>query len=284
MGYILAFPLIFLEAFSFSRFRNKSIRIVNYLLLALIFIAFFISSVDIPYFNYNFARLSAVIFEWASDTSMIISMIIEEPSYIIYTGVFVLFFALYSYLSFKASRRLSESEIKIINTKTISINIISFLLATFFVFFAMRGRTDSPIRINHAFFSNNSFYNQLGLNPVFTLLKSAKQNSSIKVIDDKKAIENTQSYLGITNSQHPNFPLSRTLQNDSSIKSPNIVMVIMESMSANKLTQFGNREGLTPFLDSLATKSINFKNIYSAGRHTCDGIFASLYSYPAVLR
>ena len=124
----------------------------------------------------------------------------------------------------------------------------------------------------------------MGLNPVFTLLKSAKQNSSIKVIEDQKAIKNTQLYLGIKNSQYPNFPLSRKIESDSTIKSPNIVMVIMESMSASKLSQFGNQENLTPFLDSLATKSINFKNIYSAGRHTCNGILASLYAYPAVLR
>jgi len=284
MGYILVIPLIILFISSFFKSGITSIKVVNYLILFLIFIAFFISSADIPYFNYNFSRISAVIFEWTSDTSIILSMIIEEPSYIVYSVVFLFIFSIYVYLSLQFFKRICKKSIPSPDLRTVFISILSFIIGLSFVFAAMRGRVDSPIRINHAFFCNNSFYNQLGLNPVFTLLKSAKQSSSIKLIDDKIAISNTQKYLKISEPSNQGFPLSRKIVSDSLEKSPNIVLVIMESMSANKLSQFGNQEKLTPFLDSLANVSLNFKNIYSAGRHTCNGIFASLYSYPAILR
>jgi len=286
MGYILVLPLLILEIFSFSKYRNQLIKYSNYYILSLIFIAFFISSADIPYFNYNFARISAVIFEWISDTGIIISMIIEEPSYAIYTLLFFLFFTSYAFLSFKASKRTQKQALLPNNKKTIIINGLTFLVTFFLIFLTMRGRIDSPIRINHAFFCNNSFYNQLGLNPVFTLLKSAKQNASIKIYDSELALKKTQKYLEIEK-QNNSFPLARKIESDnpdSTFKTPNIVLIIMESMSANKLTQFGNNDNLTPFLDSLAEYSINFKNIYSAGRHTCNGVFSVLYSYPAVLR
>ena len=46
---------------------------------------------------------------------------------------------------------------------------------------------------------------------------------------------------------------------------------------------FGNTKNLTPFLDSLASKSLLFTNFYSSGIHTNHGMFATLYSFPAIL-
>ena len=52
----------------------------------------------------------------------------------------------------------------------------------------------------------------------------------------------------------------------------------MESMSANYMKRFGNKHNLTPFLDSLSQQSWFFTNAYSAGIHTNNGIFSTLYS------
>lgn len=285
MGYILAVPFLLLSLFSFTKWKTQSIVWSNRFILLLILIAFLISSADIPYFDYNFARISAVIFEWISDTGIILSMIMEEPTYLVYTLVFVVSYALYFIASKVFLRKNKETQPALKNKYfRISLNIVLSLIGFFMIFLSMRGRLDSPIRINHAFFSNHSFYNQLGLNPTFTLLKSLKQNASIKVLDDKVAVSNTQDLLGIEQAYIPEFPISRAIKGDSIKSEANVVLVIMESMSADKMQQFGNEKNLTPFLDSLAMHSLNFKNIYSAGRHTCDGIFATLYSYPTVLR
>jgi len=58
----------------------------------------------------------------------------------------------------------------------------------------------------------------------------------------------------------------------------------MESMSAAKMSRYGNTDNLTPFLDSLANNALCFDNIYSAGIHTFNGIYATLFSYPAIFR
>ena len=58
----------------------------------------------------------------------------------------------------------------------------------------------------------------------------------------------------------------------------------MESMSANYMGTFGNKNGLTPNLDSLCKVSWLFKNAYSAGIHTNNGVFSTLYSFPALKR
>jgi phosphoglycerol transferase MdoB-like AlkP superfamily enzyme len=58
----------------------------------------------------------------------------------------------------------------------------------------------------------------------------------------------------------------------------------MESMSAAKMNRHGNPYGITPFLDSISTKGYYFENTYSAGIHTFNGIFSTLFSYPALFR
>jgi phosphoglycerol transferase MdoB-like AlkP superfamily enzyme len=62
----------------------------------------------------------------------------------------------------------------------------------------------------------------------------------------------------------------------------NVVIVLMESMSAAKMSRNGNPDRLTPFLDSLTTQGCYFENAYSAGIHTYNGIFSTLFSFPAL--
>lgn len=58
----------------------------------------------------------------------------------------------------------------------------------------------------------------------------------------------------------------------------------MESMSAELLGHFGNPEQLTPFLDSIAVRSLCFNRFFSAGTHTNHAIHSVLYSYPALMK
>lgn len=64
----------------------------------------------------------------------------------------------------------------------------------------------------------------------------------------------------------------------------NVVLVFMESMSAELLGHFGNPEHLTPFLDSIAVRSLCFNRFFSAGTHTNHAIHSVLYSYPALMK
>ncbi len=279
MGYILFLPAVLLSILSFTKINLY--KAVHYFILFLVFIAFFISSADIPYFNFNFSRLTAVVFEWASDAGIIFTMVTEEPSYFLYTIVLLVLFALYVFLS----RNFTKNK----NTNTVhTSNRWSYiglsLVGLFFAILSIRGGIDGPIRINHSFFCNNSFYNQLGLNPSFSLLKSLKQQKALAIIDDKVATANMLNYLGVKKLSTEECLIARETRSEKSPLKKNIVLVLMESMSANKMSRFGNKNNLTPFLDSLANQSYSFDNIYSAGIHTCNGIFSTLYSYPTVLR
>jgi phosphoglycerol transferase MdoB-like AlkP superfamily enzyme len=62
------------------------------------------------------------------------------------------------------------------------------------------------------------------------------------------------------------------------------VLVMMESMSTAKMQRFGNGDVLTPFLDSLAGAAWSFDNIWSAGIHTYNGIYSTLFGQPALMK
>ncbi|NQV98887.1 MAG: LTA synthase family protein, partial [Rhodospirillales bacterium] len=57
-------------------------------------------------------------------------------------------------------------------------------------------------------------------------------------------------------------------------KNVNVVLVTIESLSADYLGAFGNKLGITPELDKLANQGLLFKNIYATGTRTVRGLEA----------
>ena len=60
----------------------------------------------------------------------------------------------------------------------------------------------------------------------------------------------------------------------------NIVLIAVESLSADFLAAYGNGEGITPNLDSLIGKSLVFDNLYAAGNRSVRGLEALTLCLP----
>ena len=71
----------------------------------------------------------------------------------------------------------------------------------------------------------------------------------------------------------------------SAIKTPpNIVLIIMEGMSARLMEHFGcSEQNLTPFLDSIFNQSLSFPHCYSVGQRTQLGLSGIFNSFPSLL-
>lgn len=61
---------------------------------------------------------------------------------------------------------------------------------------------------------------------------------------------------------------------------PHLIMITVESLSADFLGGFGNRQQLTPNLDRLAQEGISFQNLYAVGTRTVRGLEALSLSIP----
>ena len=287
-SYILALPFLI---FTFQFINNKNFKVINKILFYYIFIffsiSFLVSAADIPYFNQFYTRFSITAFEWFNSPVFVCKMILQEPSYYLYIIPYIIsIFVFYKILKviFKFN-----TDFKSTSRVYLKVLISAFFLVVLFL--GIRGRIDekSPIRVGTAYFCNNPFLNQLGLNPNFTLIRSCldnkkEDNKSINLVIDSVALKNVQHYLNIKK-PNVNFPLLRKQTMDSIVnKKINVVVIMMESMSAAKMKRHGNTDNLTPFLDGIANEGYYFENTYSSGIHTFNGIFSTLFSYPALFR
>lgn len=75
-------------------------------------------------------------------------------------------------------------------------------------------------------------------------------------------------------------PNGRTKYNGGSENRPNIVLITLESMSADYMNHFGNTKTITPTLDSLYAVSLSFDSLYATGNRTVRGLEALTLSLP----
>ncbi|MDR1793330.1 MAG: sulfatase-like hydrolase/transferase [Bacteroidales bacterium] len=286
-GYIMFFPFLALSVMHIvGKFSRIALKITQIWISVLFGLTFVVSATDIPYFNQFFARFSVTAFQWMDSPLFLFKMIAQEPRYYVYffvlLAILVLFFIILN-RQFKHFQgiRFEKSTIK---TKLILSG--SYVLILGLIFVSMRGRiaAKSPIHTGTAYFCNDPFFNQLGLNPTFTLMDSFSTSSSEnpKLMQSADALRLTQSFLGI-DTLFEQSPLKRYIETQSQIKhKKNVILVIMESMSAARMSRFGNTQNLTPFLDSLARNGYSFDNTWTAGIHTYNGIFSTLCSFVAL--
>lgn len=286
-GYILLLPYITLTIYSLIKPRINKIKTVVFFYILIFFsLSLTLCAIDVPFFNQFFSRLSVTALEWINSPVFIFKMVFQEPKYWIITIPLILCV----FVFYKILKRIFNESFENNHTKT-SVHIIRSVIFLFFILVGIRGRVEekSPIRVGTAYFSNNAFLNQLGLNPNFTFIRSyldskKERNKRIQLIDEKIAITNVQKYLHIDSIDN-NFPILRE-ENISGNKKNNynVVVVMMESMSAAKMKRHGNKNNLTNFLDSISNEGCYFENTYSAGIHTFNGIFGTLFSMPALFR
>lgn len=256
-------------------------------------IAFSISAANVPYFQYFFTNINSSIFNWFGYAGTTGGMIFGESAYIlpILCGIFSIIFIWIANIKIArrfATRAEKEAPLQYSVKSLASYSLVGLVLIGLCAF-GIRGRTGyNPIKVSQAYYCQDAFLNQLGISATFNLLTSymddmRKENRPIALLDDQEAIKNMQQYLN-RNGIDSISPLARKVTYaDSAVNKKNVVMVLMESMSARLMQSYGQEKPLTPFLDSLYQQSQSYKNFYSSGIHTNHGITATLYSFPTVL-
>jgi phosphoglycerol transferase MdoB-like AlkP superfamily enzyme len=289
--YIISIPFLLYSLVSIFNLRFKifSNFIISYLII-LFSLGLLICFADVPYyaqfaarFNYNALKLdtSAVIFK----------TIFEDFRHILFIILYLISVITFSFFILKIHKYVIKERWISERISGLRFHLKTFLFSIFLaavIFLGIRGRVStSPIRWGTAFTSEYPFANHLGLNPVFTFFRSyldEKDSDNIRfnLIDEEYAGNNVKQYFNITDTSIYNSPLARKYPNDGKPLNCNLVMIIMESMTAHKMGTYGNPDHLTPFLDSIVTKSLLFRNFYSDGIHTYSGIYASLYGFPTL--
>lgn len=135
--------------------------------------------------------------------------------------------------------------------------------------------------------NENIYVNELSKNGVFSLFAAYRSNelnyntfypnmggdSAYAVIRNELAQPNAT----FTSSDIKN--IYRQI-NDSGNTKPNIVLIAIESFSADFLAHYGNTQHITPVYDALMDSSINFSNLYATGTRTVRGMEALTLCVP----
>lgn len=280
IAYLLVIPYVIWVISEFYTSKKSLLyKASMYITIFGIVIALMVGVANVAYFEYFQSHITQAVLSWMGTPGSVLSLIFSESQYLISLILFLIATSIIVYIVVRIfrSRMLALEEPVLRTSKYVGVVLLSAL-----VFLSLRGRIDAPLREGDAFFSVDPFYNQLGLNPVFTFIKSI--SNKVSLMDDRLALENSHKYLQADNHLSSISPIARYVKSDTTGPSYNVVLVLMESMSAAKLSRFGNPNNLTPHLDSIARSGISFDNIYSAGIHTNNGVFSTLYSLPALKR
>ncbi|SKC84129.1 LTA synthase family protein [Ohtaekwangia koreensis] len=131
-------------------------------------------------------------------------------------------------------------------------------------------------------FSSNAYVNELAANGMYELF-AAYRNNELNYEQFYKKIPNEESFIEvkklihtaesqyISNEKHD---LTRKVTHSGKEKRLNVVLISVESLSADFMSTFGSTKGITPFLDSLATQSLLFTKVYATGTRTVRGLEA----------
>lgn len=144
------------------------------------------------------------------------------------------------------------------------------------------------INNNQAEWSSNRYNSEISKNGVYSFFAAFRNNQMEYIdfytsIDNKKAFGIIKDKLSSDNSKFTGKGVSIHRNITDSIPSnekKNVVFILVESLSGSFMKEFGNQENITPFLDSLAQKSVFFENLYATGTRTVRGMEAVTLCIP----
>ncbi|MBP8725721.1 MAG: sulfatase-like hydrolase/transferase [Saprospiraceae bacterium] len=126
-----------------------------------------------------------------------------------------------------------------------------------------------PINESSAYFSQTPFFNHLAVNPFWYFVHSAldrEQKEHPYIFMDAAAAEVRNKRLFVAADTLSQEVLNRDR--------PNVVIILLESWTADIIESMGGEPGVTPFFDSLRREGILFTQIYGAGQRTEHGLIS----------
>ena len=238
--------------------------------------AYVTNYVDFIYYKFSQSRLTTTVFDLLENETnkldLMSSFIVDYwHVFLIFIISVVLWIYLYNSITFKSNESPK-------NFKYYGFSLFWSLIIIFISIVGMRGglgNATRPINMVDAHrFVKKGIHADFVLNSPFCLIRTYKKNYFKKknfLIDSEiNSIVNPRKKL-----------------NDSIYSKPNVVLIIMESFGReyigafNKNNKIKNYVSYTPFLDSLANKSLIFTNAFSNGRQSIEALPSILASLPS---
>lgn len=256
---------------------DKLLTYLGFVLTLLIFVFTFFA--EITFWEEFKCRFNFVAVDYLIYTFEVVQNIHESyplyvliPSMLLITGVIFYYFWKKNFFS------------KTFNTKiSFQKRIIAFAFSVIIMSFYTLFITNS-----NAEWSTNRYNNEISKAGIYSFFAELRNNkldfkTFYTSISDEEAFKIVRANLQEENARFiaNDFTIKRKITDSlDTNKKPNVVFILIESMSGSFMSEFGNQEKITPFLDSIANQSLFFKNLYATGNRTVRGMEAVTLSIP----
>ena len=128
--------------------------------------------------------------------------------------------------------------------------------------------------------SNNMYNVEIAGNGTYAFFSAFRNNELdypqfYLTNDNKFVMQKLRSLLATNNDDFLDTKsVNRRINSYQPHITPNIVIIVVESLSADFMGSFGNDKNITPNLDKLARESLLFTNVYATGTRTVRGLEA----------
>lgn len=273
-GYLTVFPLlcVLLSVWAHGPWLRKILH--GYFLLMSILVAA-IFAVDVALYGFWGFRLDATpLFYLQSPKDAMASI----PGYMFITQTIL--FVAYAYGIYWLFKRyvLSWVPEKMVR-KRLRGTLVMLLLGGILFLPIRGGVTTSTANVGMVYFSNNQFLNHAAINPCFSLIASlAKQQDFSSQFDffpeEERKVLFESVFPSDCESEKPELKLLNTAR-------PNIMLILLESFSANVIEVLGGEPDVTPNFNRLSKEGVLYTNMYSNTFRTDRGLVSVLNGYLA---
>ena len=136
--------------------------------------------------------------------------------------------------------------------------------------------------------SQNRYNQELSKNGFYSLFSAFRNNQLdyyefYKTQDNKKVLKHYRELVSSKNAKFVSEDLNNTLKeitDRAEEKRYNVMLIMIESLSASYMGVYGDDRKLTPHIDVLTQKSLFFSNFFATGTRTVRGMEAVTMSVP----
>ena len=266
-GYFLAFTGLMLTLSAL--FRGLWVYYVfTTLTLTMLFCCSFIVIVDLElYHHWGFRLNTAPIFYFNVES-------LESAETAASIKVILILIALFGFFTW-AYYRFIAPHFRYLGPATYKSAFVMLVLAGL-MFIPIRGSfTVAPMNTGFVFFHKSKAYaNHAAINVVWNFLYSLQTNDVKYPEDFYNNAEAEERFAKLYPASEYTTPILNT-------KRPNVIVIIIESFTADVMEPLGGRKGIAPNLNRLCSEGILFDNFFSSGDRTDKGLIATLSGYPA---
>lgn len=251
--------------------RNKIYqKALNIIVLVVMSIGIILNMIDVIYYRFTLKRMTFDIFNYFNKNGGFTDVVpgfVLDFWYISSLSIVLIGLMIFLFYSVGLNRKIEKTGWRFYSWQS-----TMFILSMGILLLGIRGGFQlKPLNIVDAGKKVSSSLSSVVLNTPFTIIKSFGQNTLTE-----KSYFSEQELINHYNPVHSFVPY--TLKDD---RVENVVILILESFSAEHFGFFTHKKSFTPFLDSLFNHSLVFRAVAN-GKRSIEGIPAILSSLPTL--